>query len=274
VKQFQDKIAVVTGGAAGIGRALSEELAGYGATVIIADINAENAEQTANEIKQAGGRAIGKQLDVINAEEIEQLLEEIVNEHGRIDYMINNAGIGLMGEVRDMELEQYRRLVDVNIMGIFYGCRAAYSIMIKQGFGHIVNVGSIAGLIIFPIQSVYSATKFAIHSFTMGLRAEAAALGINVSVICPMNIKSAMLDGSMTVVGMRDKNWFANLPVKWMDANEAARKMLKGVAKNKGVIIVPGKARMFWWIFRLFPKLFDFIDKEGTKVFRKDRVDA
>jgi short-subunit dehydrogenase len=146
--------------------------------------------------------------------------------------------------------------------------------MIKQGFGHIVNVGSIAGLMIFPIQSVYSATKFAVNSFSMGLRAEAAALGVNVSVICPMNIKSAMLDGSMTVVGQKDKNFFSSLPVKWMDANEAARKMLKGVAKNKGVIIVPGKAKIFWWAYRLFPGLFDFIGKEGTKMFRKTRVGA
>jgi short-subunit dehydrogenase len=274
VKQFEDKIAIVTGGAAGIGRALCEELAGYGAMVIIADINAENAKKTAGEINKAGGRATGKQLDVTNIEAIQNLIDEIVSEYGRIDYMINNAGIGLMGEVRDMELDQYRRLVDVNIMGIFYGCRAAYSVMIKQGFGHIVNLGSIAGLITFPMQSVYSATKFAVQSFTMGLRAEAAELGIKVSVICPMNIKSDMLEGSMTVVGMKDKNWFANLPVKWMDANEAARKMLKGVAKNKGVIIVPGKAKIFWWLFRLFPGLFDFIGKEGTKKFRKDRVEA
>ncbi len=274
MKQFKDKIAIVTGGAAGIGRALGEELARSGAVVVIADINAEKAEQTANEINKAGGRVKAKQLDVTKAEDIQNLVDETVNEHGKIDYMINNAGIGLMGEVRDMELDQYRRLVDVNIMGIMYGCRAAYSVMINQGFGHIVNVGSIAGLIIFPIQSVYSATKFAVQSFTMGLRAEAAALGINVSVICPMNIKSDMVDGSMTVVGLNDNKWFSSLPVKWMDANEAARRMLKGVAKNKGIIIVPGKAKIFWWIFRIFPKLFDFIGKEGTKVFRKTRDKA
>jgi len=274
VKQFKDKTAIVTGGAAGIGRGLCEELASSGAKVIIADINLENAEQTANAIKAGGGRAQAKQLDVTKAEAIQNLIEETVKEHGQLDYMINNAGIGLMGEVRDMELDQYRSLVDVNLMGIFYGCRAAYSVMIKQGFGHIVNVGSITGLFTFPIQTAYSATKHAVQSFTMGLRAEAAALGIKASVICPMNIKSDMVEGSMTVVGINDKNWFSTLPVKWMDANEAARKMLKGVAKNKGVIIVPSKARIFWWFYRLFPKVFDFIGKEGTKAFRKVRDGA
>jgi len=274
VKQFKDKTAIVTGGAAGIGRGLCEELASSGAKVIIADINLENAEQTANAIKAGGGRAQAKQLDVTKAEAIQNLIEETVKEHGQLDYMINNAGIGLMGEVRDMELDQYRSLVDVNLMGIFYGCRAAYSVMIKQGFGHIVNVGSITGLFTFPIQTAYSATKHAVQSFTMGLRAEAAALGIKASVICPMNIKSDMVEGSMTVVGINDKNWFSTLPVKWMDANEAARKMLKGVAKNKGVIIVPSKARMFWWLYRLFPKMFDLIGQGGTKAFRKVRDGA
>jgi short-subunit dehydrogenase len=108
----------------------------------------------------------------------------------------------------------------------------------------------------------------------MGLRAEAAALGIKVSVICPMNIKSDMVEGSMTVLGVEDKNWFSSLKVKWMDANEAARKMLKGVAKNKGVIIVPSKARALWLVYRLFPGLLDVIGKEGTKVFRKVRDGA
>ena len=274
MKQFKDKTAIVTGGAAGIGRGLCEELANAGALVVIADINAEKAEQTAGEIRKAGGRASGKQLDVTKAEEIQTLVQETAAEHGQIDYMINNAGVGLMGEVRDMPLEQYRRLVDVNLMGIFYGCRAAYEVMVQQGFGHIVNVGSITGLIPFPVQSVYSATKHAVQSFSLGLRAEAAALGIKVSVICPMNIKSDMVEGSMTVLGVEDKSWFSGLNVKWMDANEAARKMLKGVAKNKGVIIVPSKAGALWLVYRLFPGLLDVIGKEGTKVFRKVRDGA
>ncbi len=274
MKQFKDKIAIVTGGAAGIGRGLCEELAGFGAVVIIADINAEKAGQAAKAISAAGGRAIAKQLDVTRAEDVQKLIDETASEHGRLDYMINNAGLALMGEVRDMELEQYRRLVDVNLMGVIYGCRAAYSLMIKQGFGHIVNVGSVTGLFTFPIQTYYSATKHAVQAFTEGLRAEGAGIGVKVSVICPMNIKSDMVEGSITVVGIEDKNWFSSLPVKWMDANKAARKMLKGVARNKGTIIVPSNAKIFWWLYRMNPKMFGLMGQVGVKAFRKHRSDA
>ena len=93
------------------------------------------------------------------------------------------------------------------------------------------------------------------------------------SVICPMNIKSRMMEGSITVVGIEDSNWFSNIPARWMDANEAARKMLKGVARNKGVIIVPSKARALWWLFRISPSLFDRTVATGmVNWFRKSRT--
>ncbi len=274
MKQFKDKIAIVTAGAAGIGRGICEELARLGAVVIIADINAEKAEEAARAISASGGRATAKQLDVTKAGDVQKIIEETAGEFGRLDYMINNAGIALMGEVRDMELEQFRRLIDVNFMGVVHGCKAAYSLMVKQGFGHIVNVGSVTGLFTFPIQTHYSATKHAVQGFSAGLRAEGADLGVKVSVICPMNIKSDMVEGSITVVGIKDKNWFSSLPVKWMDANKAARKMLKGVARNKGVIIVPSNAKIFWWIFRMNPKMFGLMGQFGVKAFRKHRSEA
>jgi len=150
--------------------------------------------------------------------------------------MFNNAGIALMGEVRDMSLEHYRTLVDVNIMGVIYGSKAAYSIMVKQGFGHIVNTGSVTGIFTFPIQTHYSATKHAVQGFSLGLREEGASLGVKVSVICPMNVKSD-IGNAIIVLNVEDENFFNNLPSKWMDANKAARQMLKGVARNKGIIV-------------------------------------
>ena len=265
MKCFKEKIAIVTGGAAGIGRGLCEVLVEEGATVIIADINKEGAEKTASEISAAGGKAVGKKLDVTKDEDIRKLIDETVAEYGRLDYMINNAGIALMGETRDMTLEQARRLADVNIHGALSGSIIAYKQMVKQGFGHIVNVGSITGLCPFPVQTYYSATKHAVQGFSTGLRSEGAGLGVKVSVICPMNIKSEMVEGSITIVGEKDNNWFKNLRVNWMDANKAGRKMLKGVARNKDVIIVPSKARMFWWFFRLSPVMFGHMGRFMVK---------
>ena len=273
MKQFKDKIAIVTGGAAGIGRGLCEELAGAGAVVVIADINEEDAQKTAQEISASGGRAVGKRLDVTRDEEIQKVVDETIEEHGRLDYMVNNAGIALMGEIQDMTLDQGRRLVDVNMLGAINGSIIAYKKMVAQGSGHIVNVGSITGLFTWPSQVQYSATKHAVQGFSTGLRAEGAALGVKVSVICPMNIKSKMVEGSITVVGIEDSDWFSNLPARWMDTNVAAKKMLKGVARNKGVIIVPSQARALWWLFRISPGLFDRTVATGmVNWFRKSRT--
>jgi short-subunit dehydrogenase len=143
---------------------------------------------------------------------------------------------------------------------------------VAQGFGHIVNVGSVTGLFPWPAQTHYSATKHAVQAFSTGLRAEGAALGVKVSVICPMNIKSKMVEGSVTVVGIEDSDWFGNLQVKWMDTNLAARKMLRGVARNKGVIVVPPQARILWWLFRIHPGLYDrTVGKGMVDWFRKSR---
>ncbi len=272
MKGFRDKIAIVTGGASGIGRGICEELAKVGAVVVIADIDEEAAEKAAGQIMVSGGHAIWKFLDVTSDENLEQVIYETAEEYGRLDYMFSNAGIGLMGEVRDLSLQQARRVADVNYHGAVNGATIAYKKMVDQGFGHIVNIGSVTGIFSSPTQTHYSATKHAIQGFTAGLRAEGAALGVKVSVICPMNIKSKMVEGSMTVVGIEDSNWFSNLPVKWIDANVAARQMLKGVARNKGIIVVPSYARILWWLFRLNPNVFNLTIGQGTvDFFRKSR---
>ena len=229
-----------------------------------------NLAKQFRKLKRVRGDQAPRQPNVeITRAEIEKLINDTVSEHGRLDYMFNNAGIALMGELKDMIPDQYKRIIDVNIMGIVNGSRIAYAQMLKQGSGHIVNVGSVAGLFYFPIQTQYSATKHFVQGFTMGLRAEAAGYGVKASVICPMNIKSDMVEGSITMVGSKDNEWFRNLPVKWMDANMAARKMLKGVARNKGIIIVPSGAKIIWRLFRMSPAAYLFIAEKAVEKFRK-----
>lgn len=273
MNNFTDKVSIVTGGGSGIGRALCEVLGVYGAQVLVTDINTERAEQVASAIHDAGGRARAAHLDVTRAGDIQKLVEQTEKEYGRLDYMFNNAGIALMGEVRDMSLEQCRRIMDVNLMGIIYGSKAAYSVMVRQGFGHIVNTGSVSGLFSFPIFTQYSASKFGVLGFSTSLRAEAADLGVKVSVICPQNIRSD-IENSITVLNVEDKDFFKKLPARWMDADKAAVEMLKGVARNRAIIVVPSRARLLWWLFRLSPALVGSIGRQGVKAFRKYRVDV
>jgi NAD(P)-dependent dehydrogenase (short-subunit alcohol dehydrogenase family) len=172
---FENKIAIVTGGASGIGRALCQELAQRGARVVVADINAPAAHQVASALTGAHQQAVSACVDVSQEQSVQTLVYETVAQYGRLDYMFNNAGIGLVADLRDMTLEHWRRIVDINLWGVIYGTTAAYHIMLQQGAGHIVNTASAAGL--FPsaaLGTAYTATKHAVVGLSTAFRPEAA----------------------------------------------------------------------------------------------------
>ncbi|MFB0533577.1 MAG: SDR family NAD(P)-dependent oxidoreductase [Anaerolineae bacterium] len=270
--QFRDKVAIVTGGASGIGRALCQELGQRGAVVMVADINAEGAQQVASAIATTGGRARAAYLDVSQAEDVQRLVDETASEHGRLDYMFNNAGIAMAGEVRDTSLLQWRRLVDVNLWGVIYGTTAAYSLMVRQGFGHIVNTASLAGLVSFPALTPYAATKHAIVGLSTSLRAEAAGLGVKVSVICPGHVRTGIYDVATVLKASREDAW-ALIPFNAMEAARAARVMLRGVARNRAIIIFPFHTRLPWWLHRLHPSLSAIWGSRVVRMFRALRRD-
>jgi NAD(P)-dependent dehydrogenase (short-subunit alcohol dehydrogenase family) len=197
MRRFADQIALVTGGAAGIGCALCEQLAVGGAFVVVTDINAVGAEHVAAEIRQRGGRATAKAMDVSSETEVEQVVGEVVSTHKRLDYMFNNAAAAVVGEFRDGNVADFRRVVDVNLFGVVHGTMSAYRVMLRQGFGHIVNISSITGLMPTPILTAYSSSKWAIIGFSTALRAEAAGLGVKVSVACPGLVRTDIGERSL-----------------------------------------------------------------------------
>ncbi|MBU2547098.1 MAG: SDR family oxidoreductase [Proteobacteria bacterium] len=253
---YGDKTAIVTGGGSGIGRALCENLGREGAFVVVADVNAESAGHVAAKIEQDGGRAEAVRLDVTVEPEVRKLIEDTAREHDRLDYVFNNAGIGIGGEVRDMNLDHWRRIVDVNLWGVIYGTLAAYRVMIEQGSGHIVNTASSAALIPAPLLAAYGTTKHAVLGLSTSLRCEGAGLGVRVSVVCPGFIDTAIFDKTEYVRSSKERVW-SNLPsfIRMMPADDCARVILQGVARNKGVIPVQGITHVLWWINRLSPRL-------------------
>jgi NAD(P)-dependent dehydrogenase (short-subunit alcohol dehydrogenase family) len=271
---FRDKTAIVTGGASGIGKALCEVLAKCGAEVVVADIDVEEARDVAESLKASGGHAESVRLDVTSEEDVGDLVDETAVKSGRLDYIFNNAGIGIGGEVQDMDLGHWKRIVDVNQWGVVHGTLAAYNVMVNQGTGHIVNTASSAGLVPSPLLTAYSMTKHAVVGLSTGLRAEGAALGVKVSVVCPGFIDTPIFDSTEYVNTSKEISMSVVPPgLKAMGAEDCARAVLRGVARNRGIIPVQAPAYILWWLYRLSPRLLDAQAKRAIRQYRKAAVE-
>ena len=170
MEKFKDSVAIVTGAASGIGRALGQELARRGALVIMADIQRDLLEEAVGSITQAGHKAEAVTLDVTDFQAVKALVENTAARQGRLDYIFNNAGIAVGGEVRDVSIDDWRDVLDVNLFGVVNGVAAAYPLMVDQGYGHIINTASIEGLIPFPGTVSYVASKYAVVGLSNALR--------------------------------------------------------------------------------------------------------
>ena len=266
------KVAIVTGGGSGIGEALSLELGRRGARVVVADIAEDDAARVAAVIAAGGGKATARHVDVAQEQEMTRLVEETAAEHGRLDYQFNNAGISVGGDARDLTLDHWRQVLDVDLYGVLYGTLAAYPIMARQGYGHIVNTSSGAGLLPLPFSAPYSTAKHGVVGLSLSLRLEGADLGVKVSVVCPGFVRTRIFE-RFAMVGMREGET-GGVPdrIKMMAPSQAALTILSGVARNRPVIAFPGSVRWAWRLTCLFPRLADRTAPRLVREARKNRV--
>jgi NAD(P)-dependent dehydrogenase (short-subunit alcohol dehydrogenase family) len=255
------QVAFVTGGASGIGKALCGVLVKRGATVVVADINGSAAAAVARQLSELGpGSAFPVTLDVSDALGFEQAVRGVRADNGRLDLLFNNAGIGVGGPVEELTLAHWERAIDVNLRGVIHGVRAAYPLMLEQGFGHIVNTASLAGLLPFPLGAPYAMTKHAVIGLTVSLRIEAAPRGVRVSAVCPGVIDTPILDSegppdlpptSFRGHG-REMLLHSNRGPAY-PAERLAEDVLRGVERNRAIIVAPARARLAWLVNRLAP---------------------
>jgi NAD(P)-dependent dehydrogenase (short-subunit alcohol dehydrogenase family) len=258
---FAEKVAIVTGGGSGIGEALSLELARRGAQVIIADINGEAARRVATAIAGNGGQAKASTIDVAREQDVRHLVEDTASGYGHLDYLFNNAGIGLGGDARDLTLDHWRRVLDTDLYGALHGVLAAYPLMARQGSGHIVNTSSAAAFFPDPGNAPYCAAKHAVVGLSLSLRLEGADLGVKVSCVCPGFVRTNIYQNA-DVINMNlpadvPREKLAGAPAKMMTAARAAELILKGVSRNQALIVFPASIRWGRRACQLFPHLLD-----------------
>ncbi len=192
--RLKDKVAIITGAASGIGKATALVFGREGAKVMCADINAEGAEATARQIADTSGEATSIRVDVASEPDVQEMISATVTRWGRLDVLYNNAGIGFGMPVTQVPVEQWDRLIDINLKGVFLGCKHAIPEMLKNGGGSIVNTASDAGLIGTPMLSTYCASKGGVVLLTKSLAVEWAQQGIRVNCVCPGVIRTPILD--------------------------------------------------------------------------------
>lgn len=249
--------AIVTGGASGIGRAIATALVLRGDTVVVADLDKERAQDVAERLSERG-TAEAAPLDVTDAEAVAALYRDTRDRHGSLDLVFNNAGIAVGGMAEELTLDHWNKTIDVNLRGVIHGVHAAYPIMIEQGHGHIVNTASLAGLVPAPMMLPYTTTKHAVVGLSLALRAEAAARGVRVSVICPGFVDTPLLDNANpglpeTATGKNARQGALRVQRRLYTPEALARDVLRGVAKNQALIVAPVSARAAWRGVRLSP---------------------
>lgn len=248
------------------------DLAGRGASVLVSDIVLSSAEETAELVREKGGRSEGVRCDVTDRDEVFALVDEAEMRLGGIDLIANNAGVAVGGPFEEISIEDWRWAVDINLWGVVYGCQAAIPKMRAQGHGYIVNVASAAGLLAPPSMSAYNVTKAGVVSLSETLYAEYKTQGIHVSVVCPTFFRTNII-GAMR--GATTKKEDAQV-IRWMERSKVqapgvAKAAMDSVRDGKLYVQPMREGRMAWRLKRTAPQRFYDSMSRAHKQFLQNR---
>jgi uncharacterized protein len=264
---WQGKTALVTGGSSGLGRVIAEAFAAAGAKVVLAALEPDAVQKAADEMRSAGRDVLGIHADITRQEDVDRLFAQAIERFGRLDVLVNNAGRSMRGKVLDTTPEQFRDLMELNLIALVRCTRAAVPHLLKQK-GHVVNIGSLAAKSAARWVGAYPATKFAVAAYSQQLRLELGPLGLHVLLVCPGPIqrKDARL---YPLKGLEDLPESARAPgagvrVSAISPERLAGDVLRACERRKPELVVPGKARLLFAIAQLWPSLGDWIVRKQS----------
>lgn len=257
MRRLEGRVAVLTGAATGIGRALASRLADEGAVVCLADIKGDALEETARALTSRGASVSTHTLDVADGARVEYFAREVEERHGRADVLINNAGVALHGTVEEVSLEDIEWVMSINFWGTVYCVKHFLPLLKKQPSAHIVCVSSIFGVIAPPGQAAYCASKFAVRGFTEALRHELERTNVKVSTVHPGGVRTGIARsarigaGADPSKGERERQRFERLAIT--SPEQAAERIMRGMLKGEPRILVGRDASRIDLLQRLLP---------------------
>ncbi len=236
MNSITEKVVIITGASSGLGEATARLLAARGAKVVVAARRVDKLEKLASDIKKAGGEALAVAADVAKRDDMENLIRVTEETFGRVDVLVNNAGIMPMAAMSKLKVEEWDLMIDVNVKGVLYGIAAVLPGMLNNKSGHIINLSSVAGLRVSAgVGTVYSATKFAVKAISEGLRAEVGPSGIRVTTLYPGAVASELVNGSSdSEASSAMKSFYENYEIS---ANSVARAIAFAVEQPDDVSI-------------------------------------
>ncbi|MGB1220189.1 MAG: SDR family oxidoreductase [Alcanivoracaceae bacterium] len=260
---------LITGGASGLGRALAEAWLARGARVLITDINDERGAETVFALK-GRGEIHYQRANTCVAEDWVRLLEWVEENFNGLDVLVNNAGVAAAGRIDRVSMDDWDWIIDINLKGVVQGCRTFTPLFKKQGDGQIINIASLAAVACAPAMSSYNVTKAGVVALSETLRHELAPYGIRVSVVCPSFFQTNLADTMRTPEEGMDSTVRKLLAGGKIDADEVARRILKGAGKNRLMILPHSEGKMLWWMKRYLPPVFNYaLGDAGRKLKRK-----